>query len=229
MLFVQKGLEAAPEVLIDPNTWSSDGTVRLVEFAPSRDARHAVYAVSKSGSDWLEYRVIDLETKETLPDTIEWVKVSSAAWRGDGFYYSRYPAPPPGKELSSSNEHHRVFYHRLGTSQDADELVFEDPASPLRFHLMETTEDERFEMLVRLTIALRARRETPCSCAIDRARRALRAAHCRPSHTTHFMSSTTSAASCWSTPIRTRPMAASSGSIRTIPLRAIGRLSWRRG
>jgi prolyl oligopeptidase len=147
VLFVQKGLDGEPEVLIDPNTWSSDGTVRLVEFSPSHDARYAAYAVSKSGSDWLEYRVIDLETKETLPDRVEWVKVSSAAWRDDGFYYSRYPAPPPGKELSSSNEHHRVFYHRLGTSQDADDPVFEDPASPQRFHLMETTEDERFEVL----------------------------------------------------------------------------------
>ena len=147
VLFVQKGLDAESEVLIDPNTWSSDGTVRLVEFAPSHDARHAAYAVSKSGSDWLEYRVIDLETKETRPDRIEWVKVSSAAWRDDGFYYSRYPAPPPGQELSSSNAHHRVFYHRLGTPQEADELVFEDPDGPQRFHLMETTEDERYEIL----------------------------------------------------------------------------------
>ena len=147
VLFVQKGIDAAPEVLIDPNTWSDDGTVRLTEFAPSPDARYAVYAVSRSGSDWLEYRVLDLETRSVLADTIEWVKVSNAAWRGRGFYYSRYPAPPPGSELSSSNEHHRVFYHRLGTPQDADELVFEDPAGPLRFHLLETTEDERFDIL----------------------------------------------------------------------------------
>jgi prolyl oligopeptidase len=147
VLFMQKGLGAAPEVLIDPNTWSSDGTVRLVEFAPSHDAKYAAYAVSKSGSDWLEYKVLDLATKAPLLDTIEWVKVSNAAWRGDGFYYSRYPAPPPGTELSSSNEHHRVFYHRLGTSQDADELIFEDPAAPLRFHLLDTTDDQRFEIL----------------------------------------------------------------------------------
>jgi prolyl oligopeptidase len=147
VLFVQKGLDGTPEVLIDPNTWSSDGTVRLVEFAPSRDARHAVYGISKSGSDWLEYKIVDLAAKVPLPDRIEWVKVSSVAWRGAGFYYSRYPAVPPGTELSASNEHHRVFYHRLGTAQDADELVFEDPGGPQRFHLMETTEDERFEVL----------------------------------------------------------------------------------
>ena len=84
-----------------------------------------------------------------LPDKIEWVKVSNVAWRGDGFYYSRYPAPASGdSELSSSNAHHRVFYHRLGTSQDADELVFEDPPNPQRFHILHTTEDERFEILV---------------------------------------------------------------------------------
>jgi prolyl oligopeptidase len=117
-------------VLIDPNTWSPDGTVRLAEFAPSPDARYAVYAVSRSGSDWLEYRVLDLESQSPLPDTIEWVKVSSAAWSGDGFYYSRYPEPPPGKALSSSNEHHRVFYHRLRTPQDADDLSSRIRASP---------------------------------------------------------------------------------------------------
>ncbi len=131
VLYMQKGLDGTPEVLIDPNTWSEDGTVKLASFTPSADARYAVYGISRSGSDWLEYNVLDLATRARLPDTIEWVKVSNVAWRGDGFYYSRYPAPASGdSELSSSNAHHRVFYHRLGTSQDADELVFEDPLEP---------------------------------------------------------------------------------------------------
>ena len=147
VLMMQNGLDAEPVVLIDPNTWSTDGTMKLVEFSPSGDAKYAVYAMSNSGSDWLVYKVMDLDTKETLPDTIEWVKVSTAAWRGNGFYYSRYPAPPAGKELSSSNAHHRVYYHRLGTPQDDDELIFDDPAGPQRFHLLDTTDDERFEIL----------------------------------------------------------------------------------
>jgi prolyl oligopeptidase len=147
VLYVQKGLEGKPELLLDPNTWSSDGTVRLMSFTPSRDAKHAVYGISKSGSDWLEYNVLDLATRKPLADRIEWAKVSNVAWRGSGFYYSRYPAPPPGKELSSSNDNHQVFYHRLGTPQSTDELVFEDLKNPQRFHLIETTEDERFEIL----------------------------------------------------------------------------------
>ena len=96
VLYMQKGLDGTPEVLIDPNTWSEDGTVKLASFTPSRDARYAVYGISRSGSDWLEYNVLDLTTRARLPDTIDWVKVSNVAWRGDGFYYSRYPAPARG-------------------------------------------------------------------------------------------------------------------------------------
>ena len=148
VLYVQKGLQGAPQVLIDPNTWSDDGTVRLASFTPSRDARYAVYAVSKSGSDWQEYNVLDLETRKPLTDKLEWVKVSNVGWRGNGFYYSRYPAPAAGDSgLSAANANHRVFYHALGTPQSADELVFEDARYPQRFNIMDTTEDERFDVL----------------------------------------------------------------------------------
>jgi prolyl oligopeptidase len=147
VLYIQKGLEGKPEVLLDPNTWSPDGTVRLSGFAPSKDAKLAVYGVSRSGSDWSEYNVLDLTTRQPLADKIEWVKVSSIAWRGNGFYYSRYPQPEKGKEFSSANENHRVYYHRIGTAQAKDELVFEDPKNPQRFHTLDTTEDERFAIL----------------------------------------------------------------------------------
>ena len=147
VLYIQKGLNGTPEVLIDPNTWSVDGTVRLAGFAPSKDARLAVYGVSRSGSDWQEYNVMDLSTQRVLSDRVEWVKVSSIAWRGNGFYYSRYPQPEKGKELSSINENHQVYYHRIGTPQSADELVFSDPKNPQRFHTLDTTEDERFAVL----------------------------------------------------------------------------------
>jgi prolyl oligopeptidase len=147
VLYIQKGIDGKPEVLLDPNSWSPDGTVRLGAFAPSKDAKYAVYGISRSGSDWQEYNVLDLTTRKPLADKIEWVKVSGVAWRGHGFYYSRYPAPAKGKELSSANENHQVFYHRLGTPQSQDELVFEDAKNPQRFHMLQTTEDERFAIL----------------------------------------------------------------------------------
>jgi prolyl oligopeptidase len=147
VLFIQKGFAGTPQVLIDPNTWSQDGTVRLAAFAPSQDAKYAVYGISKSGSDWQEYHVMELATKKTLSDKIEWVKVSGVAWQGDGFFYSRYPAPAEGKEKASINENHLVYFHRVGTPQSADAMVYEDRANPQRFHILDTTEDERFALL----------------------------------------------------------------------------------
>jgi prolyl oligopeptidase len=147
VLYIQRGMDGAPEVLIDPNTWSADGTVRLSTFAPSRDAKYAVYGISRSGSDWQEYKVMELATKKTLTDTIDWVKVSGVAWHGDGFYYSRYPAPAKGQEKASVNEHHQVYFHRIGTGQSQDSLVYQDLKNPQRFHTVETTEDERFAIL----------------------------------------------------------------------------------
>ena len=147
VLFIQVGRAGAPEVLIDPNTWSADGTVSLSVFVPSRDATYAVYGISQSGSDWHVYKVMDLASRKTLDDTIEWVKVSGVAWCGDGFFYSRYPAPPVGQEKASINENHQVFFHRIGTPQSQDRLIYEDAANPQRFHTVQTTEDERFAIL----------------------------------------------------------------------------------
>ena len=147
MLYIQRGLEGTPEVLIDPNAWSADGTVRLAGYEASKDGTLLAYAVSRSGSDWQELNVLDLATRKPLADKVEWVKVSDIAWRDRGFYYSRYPTPAKGKELSSVNENHQVFYHRVGTPQAEDTLVFEDPKNPQRFHTVSTTEDERFAVL----------------------------------------------------------------------------------
>ena len=147
VLFIQQGQSGTPDVLIDPNAWSQDGTALLSAFAPSRDAKYAVYGISQSGSDWQEYKVMELATKRTLDDSIVWVKVSDIAWHGDGFFYSRYPQPPEGAEIASINEDHRVFFHTLGTPQSADELVYADSANPQRFHTVATTEDERYAVL----------------------------------------------------------------------------------
>jgi prolyl oligopeptidase len=145
VLYIQKGLEGTPEVLIDPNQWGE--TTRLSTFVPSKDARYAVYGMSRAGSDWQEYKVIELATKKTLPDSINWVKVSSVAWQKDGFYYSRYPEPRKGQELDSINENHQVYFHKVGTPQSADTVVYRDAANGQRFHILSTTEDERLAIL----------------------------------------------------------------------------------
>ncbi|HST53593.1 MAG TPA: prolyl oligopeptidase family serine peptidase [Pyrinomonadaceae bacterium] len=143
VLYVQKGLDGTPEVLLDPNKFSADGTSRLGAFDPSKDARYAAYGISSGGSDWEEFHVLDVAAKKDLPDVLKWVKVSGIAWQGDGFYYSRYDALA-GNELTAKNENHKVYFHRVGTPQSADELVYEDKANPQRFHIASTTEDERF-------------------------------------------------------------------------------------
>jgi prolyl oligopeptidase len=145
VLYIQRGMDGTPEVLIDPNEWGE--TVALSTFVPSKDAKYAVYGISRSGSDWQEYKVMELATKRTLPGSLEWIKVSSPAWHGDGFFYSRYPAPEKGREKASINEGHQVYYHKVGTPQSEDVLVFEDKDHPQRFHLVSTTEDERFAIL----------------------------------------------------------------------------------
>jgi prolyl oligopeptidase len=147
VLYIQRGLDGTPEVLLDPNKFSADGTTRLGAFSPSRDGKYAVYSISRGGSDWQEYCTMEMSTRKTLADTLKWIKVSGIAWQGNGFYYSRYPAPEPGKELTTKNENHRVYYHTIGTPQSADQLVYEDPAHPQRFHIVSTTEDERFAIL----------------------------------------------------------------------------------
>ena len=144
---MQKGLAGTPEVLIDPNALSPDGTTRLAVFSLSKTGRYAVVGLSKGGSDWQDYRVMEIATKKLLDDELKWVKVSGAAWAGDGFFYSRYPEPEKGRELSTKNENHQVFFHKVGTPQSQDERVFQDPANPQRFHGVRTTEDERFAIL----------------------------------------------------------------------------------
>jgi prolyl oligopeptidase len=147
VMYVEKGLDGTPEVILDPNTWSKDGTTRLGAFSVSRNAKYLVYGQSKGGSDWQEYFVMDIASRKVLEDRIQWVKVSGAAWQGDGFYYSRYPAPAAGKELVTKNENHQVYFHKVGTPQSEDKLVYEDPANPQRFHGVRVTEDERYALL----------------------------------------------------------------------------------
>ena len=147
VLYIQKGLDGEPEVLLDPNKLSADGTARLGAFDLSKDGRYAAYAVSSGGSDWLEAHVMEVATRKVLSDDLKWLKVTGLSWWRDGFFYSRYDEPAGGHDLSAKNENHKVYYHRLGQPQSADELVFEDPAHPQRFHGVHTSEDERYAFL----------------------------------------------------------------------------------
>ncbi|MBC7867082.1 MAG: S9 family peptidase [Gloeobacteraceae cyanobacterium ES-bin-316] len=147
VLYRQKGMDGTPEEVLDPNKFSKEGTTSLAAFSLSKDGRYAVVGKSAGGSDWRTFFVMDMKTLTYLPDSLAWVKVSGASWLGDGFFYSRYPVTGVGKELSTKNENHQVYYHKLNTPQTEDKLVFEDAANPLRFHGVFTSEDERYVLL----------------------------------------------------------------------------------
>lgn len=132
------------EVFLDPNKLSEDGTVALTGLFQSPDGRYTAYTVSRSGSDWTEIFVMDTASGKLLPDHIEWAKFTGAAWHGNGFYYSAYPRPEAGKEFSSANEYHTVYYHRLGTPQADDVVAYENREQPLHFHSAKVTDDGRF-------------------------------------------------------------------------------------
>ncbi|HSN62525.1 MAG TPA: prolyl oligopeptidase family serine peptidase, partial [Ferruginibacter sp.] len=127
--------------------FSKEGTTSLAAFSLSKDGRYAVVGKSAGGSDWRTFFVMDMNTLTYLPDSLAWVKVSGASWLGEGFFYSRYPVTGAGKELSTKNENHQVYYHKINTPQSEDKLVYEDAANPLRFHGVFTNEDERYVFL----------------------------------------------------------------------------------
>jgi prolyl oligopeptidase len=148
VVYVQKGIDGAPEVLLDPNKFSADGTSRLISFDVSGDGRYAAYGVSVGGSDWQEGRVIEVASKKVLSDDLKWIKFTGFAWAGNGFFYSAFDAPVPGHELSSKNDTQRVYFHVLGAPQSADELIYDDKENPHRFKQVLTTHDERFVILL---------------------------------------------------------------------------------
>ena len=148
VVYAQKGLEGVPEVLLDPNQFSADGTTRMGSFEVSHDGRYAAYGKQVGGSDWQEVHVLDVATKKDLSDDLKWIKFGGAAWAGNGFFYSRFDEPEKGHELSTKNEFQKVYFHKLGDPQSADQLVYEDKANAQRFHFVGTTDDERFAILV---------------------------------------------------------------------------------
>jgi len=147
VLYRQKDLDVAPDIFLDPNTLSTDGTVALSDVYFSKDSRYMAYAISRAGSDWTEFYIMDTETGNTLDDHLQWVKFSGAAWKGNGFYYSRYDDPGTIGQFSQQNRFHKLFYHTIGTPQSSDKLIYEDRENPLRYVNTYTTEDEEYLIL----------------------------------------------------------------------------------
>jgi prolyl oligopeptidase len=148
VMYRQLGLSGKPEVFLNPNTLNKEGIAALSGTSFSKTGKYFAYSIAVAGSDWQEIFVMEAGSKKLLKDKIEWTKFGGASWNGDdGFYYSGYDKPDEQSKLSKQNQFHKVFYHKLGTDQSTDQLVFEDKAHPLRFHGAGLTEDGRFLIL----------------------------------------------------------------------------------
>lgn len=142
--FIKKGLDGAEEVFVDPNKLTADGTAAVSLLGFSHDKKYLAYSVAQAGSDWSNIYVMEVATKTKQGDELKWTKFSGAAWRGDGFYYSRFDEPVKGTDLSAANKYQKVYYHKLGDQQKNDQLVFEDKTNPNLYFGASVTEDERF-------------------------------------------------------------------------------------
>ncbi len=148
VMYRQKDLSSEPELVIDPNTFSEDGTTALSGRGFSKDGKYMAYGLSEGGSDWKTIKVMDLDSKKVLSDEVKWMKFSGISWYKDGFYYSRYDKPAEGSdEYSQKNEFHKVYYHKLGTAQSEDKLIYQDTDNGNRNFNAWLTEDQRFLMI----------------------------------------------------------------------------------
>jgi prolyl oligopeptidase len=141
-LFVQEGLEGERRLLIDPNAWSEDNATALAGWVPSEDGSMLAYSVQDGGSDWRTYKFLDVASGKPISDEIEQVKFSGLSWVGDeGILYSRFPEPEEGQDFQAQNFNQQIYFHRLGTEQSEDQLVFATPDHPERGHFAQTTDD----------------------------------------------------------------------------------------
>jgi prolyl oligopeptidase len=146
VVYTMKTLEEEPRILLDPNQWAEDGTVALAGSAVSEDGSYFAYGVAKGGSDWRTWHVLEIDTGKVLPDKVEWVKFSSATWSPDskGFFYGRYDAPEEGAAFQKVNLNQELYYHRIGTSQEQDVLVYKRPDHPDWGFSPSVTDDGRY-------------------------------------------------------------------------------------
>ena len=148
-IFMRAGLDAKPELLIDPNVLWPDGATSLSTFAPSPDARYLAYTTAEGGADWQTVHVKDVAAGKDLPDAVQWMRFSGLSWTKDGrgFFYSRYPEPPKGQVLQAALSGQALYYHRLGTLQSDDRLIYERKDLPTWFVSGGLTEDGRYLLI----------------------------------------------------------------------------------
>ena len=149
VLYRQRTLQSDPELVVDPNTWSEDGTVALGSVSFSEDATHMAYSIQDGGSDWRTWRIMHLDTRRILDEELQWIKFSGISWTKDsrGFFYSRFPTPEEGDAFQSLNKNQMVYYHRIGQAQDHDVLVYQRPDQPDWGFNATVTEDGRYLIL----------------------------------------------------------------------------------
>jgi prolyl oligopeptidase len=146
VLYVQDSLDGEARVLIDPNTWSKDGTVALSGTSMSDDAKYLAYGRAEAGSDWHTWKVMAIDTGKVLDDEIKWIKHSNAAWTkdGKGFFYSRFDEPKKEEQFQALNLNQKVYYHRIGAPQSEDVLVYKRPDQPEWGFQAQVTEDGKY-------------------------------------------------------------------------------------
>ncbi len=149
VLYVREGLDGEPQLLIDPNEWSEDDATAMAQWVPSPDGRFIAYGVQDGGTDWRTIRVLNVETGETLSDTVEWAKFTSITWAADnaGFFYSRFPEPDADSEFQSLNMNHAVYFHAINTAQTEDRLIHATPDRPNLNHFAQVTDDKRWLLI----------------------------------------------------------------------------------
>lgn len=146
--FVRKGLDGTDELFLDVNTIAKGGLASATLLGADESNRYMAVNINEAGSDWSKIVIFDIASKQRLSDEVKWVKFSGAEWDKDGFYYSRYPEPKKGEALSGDNRNHMVYYHKIGTSQEADILVYADPKRPTMYHNFSMSEDKKFSFII---------------------------------------------------------------------------------
>ena len=147
-LFVRQGLKGPARALLDPNSWSTDGSIALDAWVPSRSGRWLAFSQQTSGSDWRTIRVVDVQTGVVLADQLDWANETQIGWiADDGFLYTRFPPPAAGEAFRAPSFNKAIWFHRVGTPQSADELVYATPAQPGRSHRIAVSSDGRWGII----------------------------------------------------------------------------------